>query len=54
MKFIYRGIRYQSNLRNSCNSNQTIESKPGIKSKTPRIDFFTYRGVSYTKYFPTD
>ena len=52
MKFIYRGIKYQSNLRDDLKPEITTASKPEQPLKCRRVDFFTYRGISYSKYYP--
>ncbi len=52
MQFIYRGIKYKSNLRDDLKPEITAASKLEQTLKRRRVDFFTYRGISYSKYYP--
>ncbi len=52
MKFIYRGIRYQCHLKENTNSEITPASLYNQQLKRVRVDFFTYRGISYSKCYP--
>ncbi|HHP7230854.1 MAG TPA: hypothetical protein ACFCUY_08350 [Xenococcaceae cyanobacterium] len=49
LKFIYRGIKYHSELKDRLDP-EIITVRPSNRQlKTKPLDLFTYRGISYTK-----